>query len=120
MPGAAAIPPTVAHSLSEEAFSAQVSELAGYCGWKLRYHTHDSRRSTAGFPDWIFCRPPELLAVELKTEKGRLSDAQRHWLQALEMCGIEVHVWRPSDLPSIMGRLKRDRPSIMARGGVPR
>ena len=107
MPGASLIPPTVAHSLTEEQFSQKVSDLASYTGWKLRYHTHDSRRSAAGFPDWIFCRPPELIAVELKAEKGRLSDAQREWLQALEMCDVEVHVWRPSQWPEIQARLGR-------------
>lgn len=106
MPGAAVIPPTVAHSLSEKDFQQQVIDYAGLFGWHV-YHTHDSRHSAAGFPDLIMVRPPQLLAVELKREKGRLTAAQEGWLQALEMCGVEVYVWRPSMWPEIEARLGR-------------
>jgi hypothetical protein len=36
--------------------------------------------------------------VELKSEKGKVTPAQQHWLDLLGACpGLEVHVWRPSD-----------------------
>lgn len=106
MPGAASIPATVANALSERAFEQQVVDLATQAGWKGHHHS-DSRKqirpgvfvgdkNATGFPDWLFCRPPEIIVCELKAEKGRLSPAQRDWLQALEMSGIEVYVWKPS------------------------
>src|SRR4051794_14872899 len=111
MPGASSMPSTVAHSLSEKQFQTQVLDLAALMGWTTA-HFHDSRRevrpgvhvgdrAAAGFPDVVLARPPKLLVVELKAEKGRVSDAQRGWLQLLERCGVDVRVWRPSSWPEI-------------------
>ena len=75
-------------------------------GW-LCYHTHDSRRSEPGFPDIVMVRPPSVLFAELKTDTGRVTPAQRMWLEALGRCpGIEAYVWRPSDFDAIVERLK--------------
>jgi hypothetical protein len=71
------------------------------------YHTHDSRRSQAGFPDLVLVRPPRLIFAELKTAKGRVSPAQGEWLEDLGHVAskvgprIEVAVWRPDDLQRI-------------------
>lgn len=59
------------------------------------YHTHDSRRSEAGFPDLTLVRPPRLIFVELKTHSGWFDFEQPIWLDALHRCGVEVYVWRP-------------------------
>jgi hypothetical protein len=72
------------------------------------YHTHDSRRSVAGFPDLVVVGGSVLYA-ELKTETGRVSKAQQWWIDRLEAAGEEVHVWRPSDLGDIAERLRRLR-----------
>jgi len=55
-----------------------------------------------GFPDtWIVGRG-RLIVAECKTERGRLDADQRLWLAALrEVEGIEVYVWRPSDMDEI-------------------
>lgn len=126
----------VTGELLEDPFSAQVRGLADFYGW-LGYHTHDSRRSAAGFPDWVFVRGPELLFAELKTDRGRTSPAQRKWLEALELVAlavaaadgiakeegfyigangadfsdlaVEVHLWRPRDFEAIHARLARGR-----------
>ncbi len=111
MSGAARIPATVASALSETAFQAQVIHYARMTGWQVA-HFHDSRRQVrpgvhvgdkdaAGFPDLVLARPPALMFVELKAEKGRLTDLQREWLQTLERCELDVRVWRPSDWPEI-------------------
>jgi hypothetical protein len=53
------------------------------------YHTHDSRRSEGGFPDSVVLRPAEawerpwLVAIELKSENGKATPAQRAWGAAL-------------------------------------
>lgn len=91
----------------EKPWQDDVLKLAAYGGWELRYHTFDSRRSTAGFPDLVLVRVPEILYVELKTDKGRLTKEQRAWLDALGACGQECYVWRPRDLEEVVERLKR-------------
>lgn len=95
-----------ARSESEAEFQAAVISLAVTWHW-LAYHTFDSRRSESGFPDLTLVRAPELLIVELKSEKGRVRPDQQGWLDQLAGCGVEVHVWRPSDWPFIEDRLKR-------------
>ena len=94
--------------LAEKDFQAQVMELAQWADW-LTYHTHDSRRSPAGFPDCVFVRGDRLVFAELKREKGgRVSPAQRAWIDALEATGqAEVYLWRPSDWPEICRVLSR-------------
>jgi VRR-NUC domain-containing protein len=39
--------------------------------------------------------------VELKTETGKVSAAQREWLDALKAAGAEAYIWRPSDLERV-------------------
>lgn len=96
-------------ALTEAAFQQQIVELAGLYGWRL-YHTYESRRSNPGWPDLVLMRPPELVYAELKTEKGRVSPAQRRWLYGLARCGCEVYIWRPSDFDGIHERLKKKSP----------
>lgn len=95
--------------LLEHAFQQQVEGLARVYGWR-RYHTHDSRRSNAGFPDLVLVRGPELLFVELKTARGRVRREQLEWLEALRAVpGIEVYLWRPEDWDALHARLARER-----------
>jgi len=67
------------------------------------YHTHDSRRSTAGFPDLVMVGPHRLIFAELKKEKGVATAAQLDWLNRLDVIerkseGLVVaRLWRPSD-----------------------
>ena len=93
--------PALPSGLSEAAFQRTVVDLAAWRGWRS-YHTHDSRRSAPGFPDLVLVRSDRLLAVELKTRTGRVTDAQRRWLAALSCVpGISCHLWRPADWPEI-------------------
>ena len=94
-----------ATGLPEKAWQQQVVELAELYRWRV-YHTYDSRRSHAGWPDLVLVRPPELLVVELKTDTGRLRPAQRDWLDDLAACGVEVAVWRPRDFEAVHDRLR--------------
>jgi hypothetical protein len=83
--------------VTESEFQALVLDMANLFGWRS-YHTHDSRRSAAGFPDLVLVRRERLIFAELKTERGRVGDAQSEWLDALDAIpGIEVYLWRPSD-----------------------
>lgn len=118
---------------SEAAFQTQVLNLAGYYGWRS-YHTHDSRRSQAGFPDLVLVRGAELIFAELKTDTGRLRPEQQEWIAALKHVGrnyrhaielleddvadgahdptdgcVDVYLWRPRDFDVLHARLARGR-----------
>lgn len=86
---------------SEAAFQDQVLGLARLYGWR-GYHTHDSRRSSPGFPDLVLLRPPRLMFAELKTATGQLRREQDEWLNDLRQVGaVEVYLWRPDQLQAI-------------------
>ena len=90
---------------AERPFMAAVVKIAKLRGWML-YHTHDSRRSTSGFPDLVLVRPPRLIFAELKSIKGKPSIQQTAWLDALGGCGFEVFCWRPSDIEKVAWALR--------------
>jgi hypothetical protein len=102
------MPKTLTHPvLSEREFQEQVMQLAKLTGWAC-YHTWLSVRSTAGFPDLVLVRPPRVLFVELKTEGGKVTTAQRDWMLNLGACpGVEVKLWWPSDWNDVEETLKR-------------
>lgn len=94
-------------AVTEKEFQGQVLALARLSGWRC-YHTHDSRRSTPGFPDLVLVRAPLVVFAELKTEEGEVRPEQRDWLDALEGCeGVGARLWRPSDWPEIEEVLTR-------------
>jgi hypothetical protein len=79
-------------------------------GWTT-YHTHDSRHSAAGFPDVVAVHPVQrrVVWVECKTERGRLTDDQRAWAEALAAAGQEVYCWRPSSWASAERVMRGER-----------
>jgi hypothetical protein len=86
--------------LSEREWQQQVVQLAQQTGWRKAFHVYDSRRSHSGWPDLVLLRE-RLVLIELKTERGKLSDAQRDWLNALRKAGVEAYVARPRDLEAL-------------------
>lgn len=86
---------------SEAAFQAQVKDLATLFRWDV-YHTHRSQYSEAGFPDLICVRDGVMLALELKTETGRVTPEQEVWIAALDKVpGVTATVARPSDFDEL-------------------
>lgn len=97
--------------ITERAFMAQVVTYARLMGWTVWHDeaTNAARRcsscgtvrrtprNAAGLPDLILVRRPRVVWAELKSERGKLSDEQRDWIDALLGCGQEMFVWRPSD-----------------------
>lgn len=90
-------------AISEKELQAHVRSFAEMCGYCV-YHTFDSRHSPAGFPDLTLWRETadgkgELVFVELKSEKGRVTLAQQIWLVRLgTVPGVRwAGVIRPSD-----------------------
>jgi hypothetical protein len=101
--------------VSEKQFQQQIVDLARLHSWRV-YHPWDSRRSAAGWPDLVLARlcpsqrgvTTELLFLECKTERGRLTEAQRDWLFVLgAVPGVTARVVRPSDWPEIVALLSR-------------
>lgn len=107
--------------MKEDAFRRQVRDLASYNGWKLQYHTYDSRRSDPGFPDEVFAHPVKkrIIFVEFKSEKGRLSEPQKQWINMFRLAGYEAAVWRPSDMPTIERVLGREQLSLNDTPAIP-
>lgn len=60
----------------------------------------------AGFPDLVLVRNGRLIFAELKSERGRISDAQEAWLARLAEADVEVYVWRPTDLDTALEVLR--------------
>lgn len=91
-----------ARSMSERDLQTRIIRMARETGW-LCYHTWNSQHSAAGFPDLLMVRGDQIIAAELKREderKGKVSEHQRAWLDALEAAGVYAVVWRPSHLMS--------------------
>jgi len=87
-----------AEQMTEAQLQAVVIAAAKARGF-LVYHTFDSRRSAAGYPDlhMVHAARGVSLMRELKTQKGRVSADQAGWLTALEAAGVDAGVWRPID-----------------------
>jgi hypothetical protein len=94
-------------AITEKEWQTQVVQLARLYGWRLIYHTYDSRRSPSGFPDLVLVRDERLVFVELKAGRGRVSPAQREWLAGLQRTAAEVYVWRPDDVDEVLRVLAR-------------
>lgn len=89
-------------TVSEADFQAAFTELARLLGWEV-YAIPDSRRATSsGYPD-VTCahRAHGVFWAELKTQRGKPSPAQVHWLALLRHAGQRAYLWRPSDMDQI-------------------
>ena len=99
---------------TEAEFIGAVIEMARLLGWRV-HHGRPGRtvkgwrtpiQGDMGFPDLVLVRGGRLLFVELKTERGRLSEGQKDWLQALGGCVGRAHLWRPRDWVEIEKALR--------------
>jgi hypothetical protein len=85
--------------MTETELQESIAELCKYLGASL-YHTYDSRRSRAGWPDCaIVTRDNRFLLRELKVGKNKPSKAQREWLNRLQAAGVDADVWHEADWP---------------------
>lgn len=98
--------PALRAGATEAQWQAVVRNVAARYGW-LSYHTHDSRRSDAGFPDLVLVHEQQqrVLFVELKTDKGAVRPAQWLWIGALHWAAKEVGLWRPRDIDEVVAVL---------------
>jgi len=101
-----------ATSSSESQFERQVKQLAALFGYAY-YHTWRSIHSPDGYPDCCLAKPGRLVFIELKSEKGKVSDKQQEWLDTLEAAGAEAYVFRPSQFDELV-EILRNKPRSCA------
>lgn len=101
---------------SERDLQTAVVQLARIQGWQP-YHTWTSIRSEPGFPDLVLIRPPQILVVELKSATGKVTAAQRKWLDLFAACSVPALVVRPADFEELAARLAGKDKTAMT--GVP-
>ena len=103
----------VLRSISEREWQNHVCRIATLRGWRY-YHPPDNRpvngqiqKIVSGFPDLCLIKDRRILFAELKREKGIISAHQEEWIDAIRRCGIEVYVWRPSDVHEVVAILSK-------------
>jgi hypothetical protein len=103
----------------EATFTTQVIELARMLRYRVAHFRpamtkHGWRTAVAGdgagFCDLVMVKPGRLIFAELKSETGRLTEEQTHWIATLREAGAEVWVWRPSDFDQIVAVLRKRGP----------
>jgi hypothetical protein len=86
-------------SLSESLLRAEVVKRAHAAGWKVfslpMNRTVRPVKDAVGYPDLTLARHGEVRFLELKTEKGVLTDDQLSWFRALQP---RCFVIRPLDV----------------------
>lgn len=88
-------------ALTETEWQTAILAYAKSHRW-LAYHTHDARRSQAGFPDLTLVRAGRLVFAELKDMRRKPTEAQVEWLERLRDCiGVEAFLWRPCDIEQV-------------------
>ena len=105
--------------ISEESFSSTVEDLLKTFGWRY-VHSRPARTLSGwvtalsgdkGFVDFTAVRDGVCLFIELKSDKGRLSEGQREWMTELIKVaaissGVQYRVFRPNDFDQILEVLR--------------
>jgi len=101
--------------VTEAAFQQTVIDLAHMLGWKVAHfrpaRTEKGWRTPvaadgAGFPDLVLVRE-RVVFMELKSDRGRLSVAQRAWLDDLSAAGVEAYCFYPDEFDAVRDVLGR-------------
>jgi hypothetical protein len=91
--------------MSEAELLAAILDLARLYAWRIA-HFRPARTShgwrtpmtgDVGWPDLLMCRGDRIVAAELKSDRGIVTQDQANWLSALRAGGVETYVWRPAD-----------------------
>jgi spermidine/putrescine-binding protein len=95
--------------VKEKDWLAQVRQLARLHGWRV-FHAYDPILTDPGFPDLVLVRERVIFA-ELKGPRGRVSERQWEWIDALMAAGAEVYIWHPDDIDEVIETLREHRPT---------
>jgi hypothetical protein len=94
--------------VTERQWQEEVEALLREGGWAY-IHLRDSRRQRAtGWPDLFAVKGDKAIAIELKTERGRITPEQARWLALLRAAGISTYVWRPTQVDEVRRSLLGD------------
>ena len=75
-----------AHGPTERFITKQIEDLLRMVGaWTFKVHGHLGQRP--GIPDIIACLNGQLIAIEVKTPKGKLSARQASEIEAIRAAG---------------------------------
>lgn len=93
-------------------FHTWLSTTARRFGWRVAHHKTGGKRGapdkdTKGFPDFVMVRGYRVLFVEVKGDRGDVSDEQREWMRLLEFAGQRVYLWTPADMEEAVAVLSR-------------
>lgn len=100
--------------ISEKDFQKLITDYASFMQWTWIHQrpglTQSGRWLTAisgqaGFPDLVLARE-RIVFAEIKTARGRMSDNQKLWRDALVEAGAEWYMWRPKDWEKIQKILR--------------
>ena len=104
--------------LTEREWMRQVTDLAELYGWDWAHfrvaqtakgwRTPVSGTIGEGFPDLLLTRARDrrVLFVEVKAERGKVSERQEYVIDVLREAGMVALIWRPSDWDEILGVLR--------------
>jgi hypothetical protein len=90
--------------MTEPELLAAVLDLARVFGWRTAHFRAAQTRygwrtpvqgDGAGFPDLVVVRGSRVIAIELKSDTGKVTAEQRLWLDALTDAGVLTCIWRP-------------------------
>lgn len=101
--------------MTEAELTSVVLELLDVLGWRAM-HIRPARTAAGwrtplqgptaiGFADIIAVKGDRTVIAELKVKRNEVTVDQQAWLDAFELAGHEVHVWRDVDwLDGTIGR----------------
>jgi VRR-NUC domain len=94
-----------------QATVVELLEVYGYRTLHVRRSIGKGQRwatttSIAGWPDLLAWRPNRLVAIELKSQGGKVTPEQEQVLAELADAGVETRVARPSDFDELARWLK--------------
>lgn len=104
--------------ISEAVFQSQVIKAARLTGWRIfhalpamnrRGQWRTAMSGDIGFPDLVMAKAGRIWFVELKTDSGKLTEAQQAWMEALKgnYPTVKAFVLRPNYFDAFFEELKR-------------
>lgn len=105
---------------SEREWMRTIGDALDYNGWRYIHHRPARRKSgkwttptegnsAKGFPDLVCVRPPRVLWIEVKTDRGRPTPEQTDWIDTLVASGQEAYVLHfPRDWPRFLDLTARE------------
>lgn len=98
--------PDIAKVISEYEYQGMIISEALAAGWDY-YFTKRSKGSIPGYPDLclIHAEWKRQMYVEVKRDKGKLTEHQVYWLTLLQDVGSECYCVWPEDYAWLLERL---------------